>query len=156
VDLREGLFTRKETELATRKCEIHMPIGKSDFAWVHRERRSVEISVAAVYDRRTDQPSGSESLQVGERVVFCTISRLEACAAHRRSVFRQLGQCPILARLSGPPYRWCRMGQQLRRRAKRKRHKAYLERKEAKQKSMRREPTRAKPKKSASPPPPAG
>ena len=145
MDLREGLFTRKEAELATRKCEIHTPIGKSDFGWVHRKRRSVEISVAAVYDRRT-----------GQRVVFCTISRLEACAAHRRSVFRQLGQCPILARLSGPPYRWCRMGQQLRRRAKRKRRKAYLERKEAKQKSMRREPTRAKPKKSASPPPPAG
>jgi hypothetical protein len=62
---------------------------------------------------------------------------------------------PILARLSGPPYRWCRMGQQLRRRTKRKRRKAYLERKRAKQKSMRREPTRAKPKKSASPPAPA-
>jgi hypothetical protein len=46
-----------------------------------------------------------------------------------------------------------RMGQQLRRRAKRKRHKAYLERKKAKEKSMRREPGRAKTKKSASPAP---
>jgi hypothetical protein len=46
------------------------------------------------------------------------------------------------------------MGQQLRRRAKRKRRKAYLERKLAKQKSMRREATRAKPKKSAASPSP--
>jgi len=46
------------------------------------------------------------------------------------------------------------MGQQLRSRAKRKRRKAYLERKRAKQKSMRREPTRAKPKKFAASPPP--
>jgi len=46
------------------------------------------------------------------------------------------------------------MGQQLRSRAKRKRRKAYLERKRAKQKSMRREPTRAKPKKSGASPPP--
>jgi hypothetical protein len=46
-----------------------------------------------------------------------------------------------------------RMGQQLRRRAKRKRHQAYLDRKKAKQKSMRREQGRAKTKKSASPPP---
>jgi hypothetical protein len=46
------------------------------------------------------------------------------------------------------------MGQQLRRRAKRKRRKAYLERKRAKQKSIRRELTRAKPKKSAPSPSP--
>jgi hypothetical protein len=46
------------------------------------------------------------------------------------------------------------MGQQLRRRAKRKRRKAYLDRKRAKQKSMQREPTRAKPKKSAASPSP--
>jgi len=44
------------------------------------------------------------------------------------------------------------MGQQLRRRTKRKRHKAYLDRRKAKQKSVRREPPRAKPKKSAVPP----
>jgi hypothetical protein len=46
------------------------------------------------------------------------------------------------------------MGQQLRRRAKRKRRKAYIERTRAKQKSMRRETTRAKPKKAAAPPAP--
>src|SRR2546429_1723594 len=43
MDLPEGLFTRKEAELAIRKCEIHTSIGKS----VQRKRRSVEISVAA-------------------------------------------------------------------------------------------------------------
>jgi hypothetical protein len=41
------------------------------------------------------------------------------------------------------------MGQQHRVRAKRKRRKAYLERKKAKLKAMRREPARTKPKKAA-------
>jgi hypothetical protein len=41
------------------------------------------------------------------------------------------------------------MGQQHRVRTKRKRHKAYLERRKAKLKAMRREPARAKPKKAA-------
>jgi hypothetical protein len=47
------------------------------------------------------------------------------------------------------------MGQQHRVRAKRKRHRAYLERKKAKLKAMQREPARAKPKKAAATPPPA-
>jgi len=47
------------------------------------------------------------------------------------------------------------MGQQHRVRAKRKRHKAYLERRKAKLKAMQREPARAKPKKAAAAPPPA-
>jgi hypothetical protein len=47
------------------------------------------------------------------------------------------------------------MGQQHRVRAKRKRHRAYLERKKAKLKAMQREPARAKPKKAAAAPPPA-
>jgi hypothetical protein len=46
------------------------------------------------------------------------------------------------------------MGQQHRVRAKRKRHRAYLERKKAKLKAMQREPARAKPKKAAAAPPP--
>jgi len=41
------------------------------------------------------------------------------------------------------------MGQQHRVRAKRKRHKAYLDRRKAKLKAMQREPARAKPKKAA-------
>jgi len=45
------------------------------------------------------------------------------------------------------------MGQQHRVRAKRKRHKAYLERRKVKLKAMQREPARAKPKKAAPPPP---
>lgn len=44
-----------------------------------------------------------------------------------------------------------RMGQQHRVRAKRKRRKAYLERRKAKLKAMQREPARAKPKKVAPP-----
>ena len=44
------------------------------------------------------------------------------------------------------------MGQQHRVRAKRKRRKAYLERRKAKLKAMQREPTRAKAKKAAAPP----
>jgi hypothetical protein len=47
------------------------------------------------------------------------------------------------------------MGQQHRVRAKRKRHKAYLERRKVKLKAMQREPARAKPKKAAPPPPAA-
>jgi hypothetical protein len=47
------------------------------------------------------------------------------------------------------------MGQQHRVRAKRKRHRAYLERKKAKLKAMQREPARARPKKAAAAPPPA-
>jgi hypothetical protein len=47
------------------------------------------------------------------------------------------------------------MGQQHRVRAKRKRHKAYLERRKTKLKAMQREPARAKPKKAAAPPPAA-
>jgi hypothetical protein len=47
------------------------------------------------------------------------------------------------------------MGQQHRVRAKRKRHRAYLERKKTKLKAMQREPARAKPKKPAAAPPPA-
>jgi len=47
------------------------------------------------------------------------------------------------------------MGQQHRVRAKRKRHKAYLERRKIKLKAMQREPARAKPKKAAPPPPAA-
>jgi hypothetical protein len=43
------------------------------------------------------------------------------------------------------------MGQQHRVRAKRKRRKAYLERRKAKLKAMQREPARAKPKKVAPP-----
>jgi hypothetical protein len=46
------------------------------------------------------------------------------------------------------------MGQQHRVRAKRKRHRAYLERKKAKLKAMQREPARAIPKKAAAAPPP--
>jgi hypothetical protein len=46
------------------------------------------------------------------------------------------------------------MGQQHRVRAKRKRHKAYLERRKAKLKAMQREPARTKPKKAAAAPPP--
>jgi len=46
------------------------------------------------------------------------------------------------------------MGQQHRVRAKRKRHKAYLDRRKAKLKAMQREPARAKPKKAAAAPPP--
>jgi len=45
------------------------------------------------------------------------------------------------------------MGQQHRVRAKRKRHKAYLERRKAKLKAMQREPARAKLKKAAAAPP---
>jgi hypothetical protein len=44
------------------------------------------------------------------------------------------------------------MGQQHRVRAKRKRRKAYLERRKAKLKAMPREPARAKPKRAAPPP----
>jgi hypothetical protein len=47
------------------------------------------------------------------------------------------------------------MGQQHRVRAKRKRHKAYLERRKVKLKAMQREPARGKPKKAAPPPPAA-
>jgi len=46
------------------------------------------------------------------------------------------------------------MGQQHRVRAKRKRHKAYLDRRKAKLKAMQREPARAKPKKAAAATPP--
>jgi hypothetical protein len=46
------------------------------------------------------------------------------------------------------------MGQQHRVRVKRKRRKAYLERKKAKLKAMQREPARGKPKKAAAAPPP--
>jgi len=46
------------------------------------------------------------------------------------------------------------MGQQHRVRAKRKRHKAYLERRKVKLKAMQREPARGKPKKAAAAPPP--
>jgi hypothetical protein len=46
------------------------------------------------------------------------------------------------------------MGQQHRVRTKRKRRKAYLERRKVKLKAMQREPARGKPKKAAAAPPP--
>src|SRR5207302_4163456 len=72
---------------------------------------------------------------------------LEACRPRQPAGFSSDSCAP-----PRPALEVMRMGQQLRRRAKRKRRKAYLERKRAKQKSMRREPTRAKPKKSAASP----
>src|SRR5207237_3410653 len=79
---------------------------------------------------------------------------LKPCLPHRRSELRQIGAAPNSCAPVPAALEMVRMGQQLRRRAKRKRRKAYLERKRAKQKSMQREPTRAKPKKYAASPSP--
>ena len=69
MDLREGLFTRKEAELAIRKCEIHT-IGTSVLARIKRKRREVEISVAAVYDP-PDGPAGVWLVEpAGRRAAF--------------------------------------------------------------------------------------
>ena len=90
----EELFTRKEAELAIRKCEIYRSVGTFDLARIQHERPGIEISLAAVYGRR-------KSL----RPVFGTIEGVKPICRTGDPNSGKLGQCPILARLSRAPYK---------------------------------------------------